>query len=160
MHTETRLEPRIPLFALGAVLLIVATVAALTTSFRMKAGNDETSIPADVQALATEIAPVSPDGKILAGEAIAAFEREMGSWEGADISTYLVRMTSSELATITDRDVWVLKYDGVEVPFSIPDVPDGVKQLWPNGTPTAGEVLYAFVDAKTGEWLAATNTAK
>jgi len=22
------------------------------------------------------------------------------------------------------------------------------------------EVLYAFVDAKTGEWLAATNTAK
>jgi hypothetical protein len=159
MRTRTQLEPRIPLIALAAVLAVAATVSVLSTSLRMGEGNGETSIPADVQSLATEIAPIGPDGTIAAAEAIAAFEREMGPWNGADITTFLVHMTSRELPAVSDRDVWVLKYDGVQLPVSLPDVPDGVKLSWPNGTPTAGTVLYAFVDAKTGEWLAATNGA-
>lgn len=158
MRSITQLEPRIPLVALAAVLIVAVTVAVLSTNIRMGEGNGESSIPAAVQSLATEIAPIGPDGRIAAAEAIAAFEREMGLWDGAVITTYLVHMTSRELPTITDRDVWVLKYDGVQLPVSIPNVPD-MKLSWPDGTPTAGTVLYAFVDAKSGEWLAATNGA-
>lgn len=158
MPTRTRFSPRIPLTALLlAVVMISVIVAALSirSAGELQSGNGDVAIPDDVRALASEIAPVAPAGKVSADAAIAAFERAMGRWDGAEVTTHLVRMTSPELPAINDRDVWVIKYDGVQVPFSIPDLPDGVEQSWPNGTPTAGEVLYGFVDAETGEWLAA-----
>lgn len=155
MDTKTDIEPRLPVIALAAIFLAVA-VATLAGP-RMPQGNDVADIPSDVRSLATEMTPVGAEGKIPAADAIASFEREMGAWHGAEISTYLVRMTSPELANLKDREVWVLRYSGVDVPYSIPNPPDGVEQTWPDGTPTAGTVLYAFVDAKTGEWLAATN---
>lgn len=158
MRTRTHLEPRVPLAAFAVALTAIA-VTALTGTIGLRAGDGDTSIPADVRSLATEITPALPAGKISADEAIVAFERAMGQWDGAEITSYLVRMTASEIPSITDRDVWVLKYDGVQVPFSVPYAPHGVDRAWPHGTPTAGEVLYAFVDAKTGEWLAATNSA-
>lgn len=160
MPTRTQFEPRIPPAAFLVGLVAIAAVAAITGIIGLRAGNQDISIPADVRSLATEIAPALPAGKISADEAIVTFERAMGRWDGAEITTYLVRMTASEIPAITDRDVWVLKYDGVQVPFSIPDIPQGVERSWPHGTPTAGEVLYAFVDAETGEWLAATNSTK
>ncbi len=161
MATRTRLEARIPLTVVAVALVTTTvTVVALSGATGTQAGGGDTSIPADVRFLATEIAPASPTGKISAEEAIVAFERAMGRWDGAEITAYLVRMTASEIPVITDRDVWVLKYDGVQVPFSIPDIPEGVERSWAHGSPTAGEVLYAFVDAETGEWLAATNSAK
>lgn len=159
MHTSTdrpREMSRWLLTALVATIAIVAALAIRGAYSGLQPGEGDASIPADVRALATEITPVSPAGSISADEAIAAFERAMGRWDGAEITTYLVRMTSPELPALKDRAVWVVKYDGVQVPFSIPDIPHDVERSWPNGTPTAGEVIYAFVDAETGEWLAAT----
>jgi hypothetical protein len=159
MPTRTRFAPHIPL---AALLAAVVVVAAIVMGFWIRgAGNGlgpggAEAIPADLRAMATEIEPASPAGKITVDEAIASFERAMGSWDGATITSYLVRMTARDFPAIEDRNVWAIKYDGVEVPFGIPDLPDdGESNPWPNGTPTAGSVLFAFVDAKTGEWLAA-----
>ena len=55
------------------------------------------------------------------------------------------RSLASPFELVRGRDIWVVKCSGVEVPFSIPDIPGVVI-----GEVTAGDVLYAYVDASTG----------
>lgn len=134
------------------IFLLVGGVAfaLLTRAGSGPGAGDATEIPADVLALGTDVRAASPEGKISAEEAVAAFEKVWGASEGGRVQTFLVTLTDPEVM-LESRTVWVVKLSGVPVPFGIPDVPQGI----PRPSSTAGDVLYSYVDALTGEWLVA-----
>lgn len=103
---------------------------------------------ADLEGLGLVISDTSPQGKIGRDEAVAVALREQGQeFAGGDVDAYLVRLTDPATA-ITDRDVWIVRFSGLDVEVPVPDTPSRIPV--DGGTVTTA---YAYVDAITGEWL-------
>ena len=149
MFAESRVASALT-WVLVALFVAVLAVALASGQPSLPMAADEPEIPPDVLALGTDVTAASTDGKISADEAVAALERAWGTSRDATIETYLVNLSDPSVL-IAARDVWIVKLSGVAVPFSIPDVPSGI----PRPSATAGDVLYHYIDAVTGEWLVA-----
>jgi hypothetical protein len=118
-----------------------------------QATRGELPVPADLEALGLGIPDTSSEGKISMDDAVAVALREHGQqFAGGKIDAYLVRLTDPATAggdlEITDRDVWIVRFSGLDIQVSGPDTPDRI--------PVDGgtiEYAYVYVDAVTGEWL-------
>jgi hypothetical protein len=101
---------------------------------------------ADLEGLGMVISDTSPEGKIGRDEAVAVALREQ-QFAGGDLDAYLVRLTDPTTA-ITDRDVWIVRFSGLNIEVPVPDTPSRIPV--DGGTITTA---YVYVDAVTGEWL-------
>ncbi|HEX5076791.1 MAG TPA: hypothetical protein VFW03_26525 [Gemmatimonadaceae bacterium] len=148
--------------SLWALALVFVVVVAVVVAIAWRFGSADTrggppsepagALPPDVANLGTKVESIPVAGKISSATAVAAFEQAMGEFPDATkVEAFLVNVTDPELSELSSgRDVWVLKYSDVAVPMPIPNA-SPVLQIPDEQTGT----LYAFVDAKTGEWLVA-----
>lgn len=132
--------------ALGAALGLAAAAAV---------GGGATgvgSLPSDVAGLAPTVTAMSPEGMVAFTDAEQEVLRVYGAFPDASTESFLVRLSDpSLLGGIRDRPLWIVRVSGVRWDTSRPLLSDGTGAG--DGETSPLRTLYAYVDARTGEWL-------
>lgn len=159
IRTKTHLPTRaFGGLALAAAALLLGILAARFWPVTSIAGSDPQppdvlALPPDVLALGTEVTSLGPEGMILRDQALDVARREYPNvFEQGHIEAYLVALTDPyQLGGLQDRPIWLIKASGLSLDvFSAPMGPDGTPSDVGKAT-----LAYIYVDAVTGEWLAA-----